>query len=81
MSNNDRHHYEAIRAYTDAAWWCFLTSLKCFVVSVLLALVGTFVVWDVVWGLAALAWVLSIAWAVFSFCFCILSLTEEVCGR
>lgn len=81
MGNNDYDHYEAMRAYAEAAWWCFLTSLKCFAASLILTLVWNFVVWDVVWGLAALAWVLSIAWAVFCFCFCILSLMEEVCGR
>lgn len=81
MNNNSYNHYEAKQAYAEAALWCFFTSLKCFAVSLFLILVWIFVVWDVVWGLAALAWVLSIAWAVFCFCFCILYFMEEVCDK
>ena len=71
----------ALIAYEEASIWCFETSIKCFLASVALAIVHVFVVSDVVWGLAALAWVVSIAWAVFCLCFCVLYLMEEVCDR
>ncbi len=77
--NND--HWAAMQAYTDAAWWCFSTSLKCFAASLFMVLVWTFVPWDAVWGLAALAWAVGIAWGVFCLCFCILYLMEDVCDK
>ena len=44
----------ALIAYEEASIWCFETSIKCFLASVVLAIVHVFIVSDVVWGLAAL---------------------------